>query len=279
MTRFETRVHRVGRAARFSASFPSAGEALAAWQAWAPETDPRLTSVLQLGTGSATAIGQYLGSERRLAGLLGAAAARGRVGDHRQRRLRRAAGPLGQRAHDARARRSRPSRTTSRERLPGRVRDALLAELARGGGVAGLGTGMLILDAYGGVLNRPRARATAFVHRDERYSIQYLAYHDDGGAASRAWLRRMHAHRRPARLRRLPELHRPGPRGWRAYYGATSSASEVRADYDPDRRFRSPRGLAVDRVEDVDLDGHVASVSMPDVNARTRRPRISSTGA
>ena len=36
------------------------------------------------------------------------------------------------------------------------MRDALLAELARGGGVR-LGKGQLILDAYGGALNRPRA--------------------------------------------------------------------------------------------------------------------------
>ena len=132
-----------------------------------------------------------------------------------------------------------------RKRLPGRVRDALLAELARGDGVPGLGTGSLLLDAYGGALNRPRARATAFVHRDERYSIQYLAYHDDAGAASRAWLRRMHAIVAPHASGAYQNYIDPDLRGWRraSTTAATSRGSrQVRADYDPDRRFRSPRG-------------------------------------
>lgn len=244
VTRFEARAHRVASAARFSASFRSAGDALATWEAWAPETDPRLTSVLQLGTGSATAVGQYLGPEARLAGLLGP--------------LRRAGASVttGSSGYGAMQVHWGNGRTTPRTtfsakshyvrtRLPGHVRDALLAELARGGGVAGLGTGMLILDAYGGALNQPRARATAFVHRDERFSIQYLAYHDDDGAASRAWLRRMHAIVAPHASGAYQNYIDPDLHGWRgAYYGRNlERLQEVRAAYDPDRRFRSPRGI------------------------------------
>jgi FAD/FMN-containing dehydrogenase len=244
VTRFETRLHRVGEAAHFSARFGSAGAALAAWEAWAPETDPRLTSVLQLGTGSAAALGQYLGSERRMSALLGP--------------LRRAGatittGSAGYAALQVRWANGRTTPRTTfsakshyvRERLPGRVRDALLAELARGGSVAGLGSGSLLLDAYGGALNRPRARATAFVHRDERYSIQYLAYHDDGGAASRAWLRRMHAIVAPHASGAYQNYLDPDLRGWRReYYGRNLARLEqVRADYDPDRRFRFPTAI------------------------------------
>ena len=244
VTRFEARVHRVGAAARFSASFPSAGAALAAWEAWAPETDPRLTSVLQLGTGSATAVGQDLGSERRLAALLGP--------------LRRAGASVstGSASYGALQVHWGNGRTTPRttfsakshyvrKRLPERVRDALLAELARGGAVAGLGTGMLILDAYGGALNRPRPGATAFVHRDARYSIQYLAYHDDGGAASRGWLRRMHGIVAPHADGAYQNYMDADLRGWRGeYYGRNLERLEqVRARYDPDRRFRCPRGI------------------------------------
>jgi FAD/FMN-containing dehydrogenase len=243
VTRFEVRVHRVGAAAHFSAAFPSAGAAVAAWEAWAPETDPRLTSVLQLGAG-ATAVGQYLGSERRLAGLLGP--------------LRRAGasvttGSASYAALQVRWGNGRTSPRTTfsakshyvRGRLPGRVRDALLAELARAGGVAGLRNGSLILDAYGGALNRPRAGATAFVHRDERYSIQYLAYHQDGGAASRAWLRRMHRIVAPHASGAYQNYLDPDLPGWRdAYYGRNLVRLErVRAEYDPDRRFRSPRAI------------------------------------
>ena len=144
-----------------------------------------------------------------------------------------------------------------RKRLSGHVRDALLAELARGGEVAGLGNGLLLLDAYGGALNRPRPRATAFVHRDERYSIQYLAYHDDDGAASRAWLRRMHAIVAPHADGAYQNYIDPGLRGWRrAYYGRNLERLEaVRASTTPTaasapragsraRRGRSPCGPA-----------------------------------
>jgi FAD/FMN-containing dehydrogenase len=244
VTRFEVRVHRVGRAAHFSASFASAGQALAAWEAWAPEADPRLTSVLQLGTGSATAVGQFLGPESRLAALLGP--------------LRRAGASVttGSSGYGALQVHWGNGRTTPRttfsakshyvrRRLPGHVRDALVAELARGGGVPGLGTGMLILDAYGGAPNRPRPGASAFVHRDERYSIQYLAYHDGDGAPSRAWLRRMHGIVAPHASGAYQNYMDPELRGWRrAYYGRNLERLEaVRARYDPDRRFRSPRGI------------------------------------
>jgi FAD/FMN-containing dehydrogenase len=244
VTRFELRVHRVARAARFSATFPSAGAALAAWEAWAPEADPALTSVLQLGTDSATAVGQYLGPEDRLERLLAP--------------LRRAgasvptatAGYGDLQVHWGNGRTTPRTRFSAkshyvRERLPGRARDALLAELARGGGVTGLGTGMLILDAYGGALNRPRAGATAFVHRDERYSIQYLAYHDGDGEPSRAWLRRMHRIVAPHASGAYQNYIDPELRDWRrAYYGRNlERLEEVRATFDPDGRFRSPRGI------------------------------------
>jgi FAD/FMN-containing dehydrogenase len=244
VTRFETRVHRVGRTAYFSASFPSAGAALAAWEAWAPETDPRLTSVLQLGTAGATAVGQFLGPESGLAGLLAP--------------LRRAGasvttGSSGYAALQVRWGNGRTTPRTTfsakshyvRRGLPGHVRDALLAELARGAGVAGLEHGLLILDAYGGAPNRPRPGATAFVHRDERYSIQYLAYHGGDGAPSRAWLRRMHRIVAPHASGAYQNYLDPELRGWRrAYYGANLERLEaVRARYDPDRRFRSPRGV------------------------------------
>jgi FAD/FMN-containing dehydrogenase len=242
-TRFELRVHRAARAAWFRGSLPGGPDAVAAWQAWAPETDPALTSLLQLGTnGGVNVLGQHLGSEGELGRLLGP--------------LRRAGaslttgtssyGPLQVRWANGRT----SARTTFSAKshyvtraLPARAREALLAELARG--AAGLDSGALLLDAYGGALNRPRARATAFVHRDARYSIQYLAYHADGGAASRAWLRRMHRIVAPHASGAYQNYLDPELAGWRrAYYGRNLERLEaVRERHDPDRRFRFPRSI------------------------------------
>jgi len=242
-TRFELRVHRAARAAWFRGSLPSGPEAIAAWQAWAPEADPALTSLLQLGTnGSVNVLGQYLGSEAELDRLLGP--------------LRRAGASLttGTSAYGPLQVRWANGRTTPRTTfsakshyvrrdLPAGARAALLAELARG--AAGLDSGMLLLDAYGGALNRPRARATAFVHRDARYSIQYLAYHSDGGAASRAWLRRMHRVVAPHASGAYQNYIDAELDGWRrAYYGRNLDRLEaVRERYDPDRRFRFARSI------------------------------------
>ena len=242
-TRFELRVHRAARAAWFRGSLPGGADAIAAWQAWAPEADPKLTSLLQLGSGGGVSVlGQYLGSEAELGRQLGP--------------LRRAGASLttGTSAYGPLQVRWANGRTTPRTRfsakshyvahgLPGRTRDALLAEFARH--PAGLDNGSLLLDAYGGAVNRPRARATAFVHRDARYSIQYLAYHADDGAASRAWLRRMHRIVAPHASGAYQNYLDPELTGWRrAYYGRNLDRLEaVRDRYDPDRRFRFPRGI------------------------------------
>jgi len=63
-------------AAYFDVVWPwsSASEAIAAWQAWAPHTTDKITSILHLNSGSTPTIsanGQYLGSSSALHGLLG----------------------------------------------------------------------------------------------------------------------------------------------------------------------------------------------------------------
>ncbi len=242
-TRFELRVHRAARAAWFRGSLPGGADAIAAWQAWAPETDPQLTSLLQLGSGGdVTVLGQHLGSEAELGRLLAP--------------LRRAGASLttGTSAYGPLQVRWANGRTTPRTRfsakshyvahdLPAQTRSALLAEFART--PAGLDNGSLLLDAYGGAVNRPRARATAFVHRDARYSIQYLAYHSDDGAASRAWLRRLHRIVAPHASGAYQNYVDAELGGWRrAYYGRNLERLEaIRERHDPDRRFRFARGI------------------------------------
>jgi FAD/FMN-containing dehydrogenase len=225
-TRFELRVHHAPRAAWFRGSLPGGADAIAAWQAWAPDADPRLTALLQLAPGGGISVlGQYLGSEAQLNRLLGP--------------LRRAGASLttGTSAYGPLQVRWANGRTTPRtsffakshyiaRNLPARTRAALIAELARS-------RCSILLDAYGGA-------ATATHHRDARYSIQYLTY--DGDTAG---LRRLHAIVAPRAAGAYVNYMDPDLKGWRrAYYGRHLERLEhVRAKYDPDRRFRFPRGI------------------------------------
>ena len=83
------------------------------------------------------------------------------------------------------------------------------------------------------------------MHRDARYSIQYLAYHSDDGAASRAWLRRLHRIVAPHASGAYQNYVDPELGGWRrAYYGRNLERLEaIRERHDPDRRFRFARGI------------------------------------
>lgn len=77
VTEFTFNVHQLPvSAAYFNVTWPwsSAGEAIAAWQSWAPHTTDKITSILHLNSGSPPSInanGQYLGSSAALPGLLG----------------------------------------------------------------------------------------------------------------------------------------------------------------------------------------------------------------
>jgi FAD/FMN-containing dehydrogenase len=226
VTRFELRVHHAPRAAFFRGTLPGAADAIAAWQAWAPETDPRLTALLQLGSnGAIDVLGQYLGSEAELGRLLGP--------------LRRAGASLttGTSAYGPLQVRWGNGRTTPRtsfsakshyvpHALPAHARERLVAELARS-------RCQILFDAYGGA-------ARAIHHHDARYSIQYLTY--DGDTAG---LRRLHAIVAPHADGAYVNYIDPHLRGWRrAYYGRDLERLEaVRERYDPDRRFRFARSI------------------------------------
>jgi FAD/FMN-containing dehydrogenase len=247
VTSLTLQAHRSRGGSWFIVRFPwsQASEALAVWQRFAPHAPPALTSVFSLGTSggssepSVTAAGQFHGPEaglRRLIGPLarvsGASVSTGT--DSTMGLVRRFSG-AGGRA------RFRAKSDYFDEPLPPRARAIMVDWIERRQRAPSEGSGALLLDAYGGVLNRPRPGVTAFVHRDMLFSLQYLTYFGGSGQAAAGWLRGVWRALRPYASGQAyqnyidPELER-----WqRAYYGSNlGRLREIKRRVDPDFRFR-----------------------------------------
>lgn len=244
-TRIRLRAHRVSHAAWFSVAWPwsQAGEALDAWQHLAPHAPHALTSIFTLAQGrEVSALGQWLGGEASLRRVLGpltrVAGARLSTGTASYLDLmRRWAGCAGESVgacgHFAPTPFDAKSDYVARP-LSSRGRATAIAQVERGGGT-------LLLDSYGGAINRVAPDATAFVHRDQLFCIQYYSGSSDG-----AWLESAHAAMRPhASGQAYQNYIDPQLRTWRsAYYGANLDRLEqVKAAVDPDRLFRFRQGI------------------------------------
>lgn len=112
-----------------------------------------------------------------------------------------------------------------------------------GGGVA--------LDASGGAINRVPADATAYVHRNSLFTMQYSAEWVNGAsrsviAANRQWLLSAWRSMRPFVSGQAYQNYvDPGLPGWAmAYYGSNlARLEEVKARYDPEDVFRFPQSI------------------------------------
>ena len=246
VTAVQLRASRVRRAAWFSASYPAAArsEVLAAWDGLAPGAPRELTSICTLTSDGVTAFGQYLGSERALrrlvAPLAGIRGARFSAGTSGWLALqRRWAGC----ADGGLASCRREDRSTFDAASV--YVDRRLSAAARRAFVAAADTGAsLVCDAYGGAINAVAPTATAFVHRDARFSVQVLSYAPI--AAAKARVRRARALIAPygdgQAYQNYADLALAG--ALEAWYGANlPRLQSIKAAVDADDRFSFAQGI------------------------------------
>jgi FAD/FMN-containing dehydrogenase len=258
VTEFTFKVHPLpASAAYFNVTWPwsSADEAIAAWQSWAPHTTDRATSILHLNSGSQPSInanGQFLGSSGALPGLLGPLlAVPGAVLSSHfdmpymplQLVLAGCAGRSVTACHTVGA---GPGGTLPRNTFNAKS-DYVARPLSRAGRAAMIaaveanGSGALLCDSYGGAINRIAPTATAFVHRQQLFCIQYY-----GNGSTAAWIDQAWSKMRPYVSGQAYQNYiDPSLRTWQhAYYAQNlQRLKSIRKRVDPHHYFNFPQAI------------------------------------
>ncbi len=271
ITRLVFRTHPVGQVATYALEWPwsDAAKVVRAWQKLAPHAPDGLFSVLNLnaaagGRARITSAGQFFGSADRLRELLRPLANAGtrtrftvtsRSYLDAQEMWAGCSGAIAEchlppQGHLGRStfkgKSSFANKPLSVQGINAMIRQ-IEARITTGSG-----SGIILLDSYGGAINRVKKDATAFVHRDALFSMQYLAYWDAAAAAepNLRWLRNFYAamspHVSPFAYQNYidPDLGNWG----RAYYGTNlDRLIAVKRRYDPQNVFRSSQSIPVKR--------------------------------
>ncbi len=262
VTQFIFKVHPLpASAAYFNVTWPwsSASDAIEAWQSWAPHTTGQITSIFHINAGggnSVTANGQYLGHSSALPGLLGPllsvpGAQLSTAVDKSYLSMQlllagcssiglTACHTVGTRSGGTLPRESFFAKSDYVSKpLPAAARSVLINAAEVRNGLPG--SGAFLFDAYGGAINRVSPSATAFVHRNELFCIQYLSYNGGGG-----WLANAHAAMRPYVSGQAYQNYIDAALGgWQqAYYGRNySRLKSIRRTIDPDHFFNFPQAI------------------------------------
>jgi FAD/FMN-containing dehydrogenase len=269
VTRLVFRTHPVGQVATYAIEWPwsDAAKVVQAWQKFAPHAPDGLFSVLNLnaavgGRARITSAGQLFGSVDRLRGLVKPLANAGtpthfivtsRSYMDAQKMWAGCSGTISEchlppQGHLGRStfkgKSSFANKPLTLSGINAMIRQ-IEARIATGSG-----SGIILLDSYGGAINRAKKDATAFVHRDALFSMQYLAYWEPSAAAepNLRWLRNFYTAMRP---HVSPYAYQnyidPDLGNWeRAYYGTNlRRLVAVKQRYDPKNVFRSRQSIPV----------------------------------
>jgi FAD/FMN-containing dehydrogenase len=207
VTRFVFRTHPAAAVATYSMEWPwsDAKQVVEAWQAFAPHAPDGLSSVLNLNAAASssatphiTSAGQFFGSEQTLRSLLAPLLNAG-TPSRFTTTTRTFLGAVHYWAGGGAGRATFGAKSSiANAPLSSAGIDALLHQIeARR--ASGTGSGIVLLDSWGGAINRVPKAKTAFVHRNALFSLQYLAYWDPTAPAApnTAWLRQAYAALRP----------------------------------------------------------------------------------
>ncbi|MDX6441094.1 MAG: hypothetical protein QOE43_823 [Gaiellaceae bacterium] len=252
--------HPVSTVSTYAIEWPweQAAQAVTAWQAFAPHAPDALFSVLDLiatnpaTTGSRAHVmsaGQYFGPESDLTSLLEPLTSTGTP----TRVMTQTLAYLDAVVHWAGCR-DAASCTEARTAFAAKS-DYVVAPLSSAAittlvsGIAsrqGHGRGAVYLDAHGGAINRVAKSATAFVHRDALFSIQYTTQWSGAAQSSLSWLAGLHAQMRPFVSGSAYQNYiDPQLAAWRqAYYGSNfPRLLAIKRKFDPHGFFRFPQSI------------------------------------
>ncbi|MFN8589892.1 MAG: FAD-binding oxidoreductase [Thermomicrobiales bacterium] len=248
VTRFTFRPRPIGDVVVLSLSWAweETPTVLAAWQAWAPFTDERLVAELIVpdpSDGAITVVGQFTGTEAELWPLLAPLLASAPVLSQAVETVpfltavARFAGPPA--AHAT-------FKNTGQLAYAPFSADAIAAFIAQMR-AAPSGTHVTGIYPFGGAIGAVDPAATAFVHRQALFSLQYQAYWQDAAEtnANLAWAAAMRAAMRPYTEGTYVNFVDSDIADWPlAYYGASlSRLMAVKAHYDPDNVFTGPQSI------------------------------------